>query len=220
MSRTKQRKCLKCGATFQSPLYNVKLGWGKYCGRKCQTAALQVLGANQLKLQARSRRPNVIQPKAHRLIPLTQGRITKVSVEDYVILERHNWQISDSGYAKRTAGRKNIRMHRVVLERKLRRRLRPSEQVDHINGNRLDNRRQNLRLATNQQNGWNARAKTGTSRYRGVHFSARLNAWVVRITLDGQSLHLGVRREEDEAAYLYDQFALALYGDFARLNVL
>ena len=103
-----------------------------------------------------------------REIPLTQGRVAIVDDEDYEALNAFKWNMSRRAhtvYAGRHARRKDGRctreyMHRVVLAMKLRRPLAKGEQTDHINGEGLDNRRENLRLATRSQNLYNRHHRT------------------------------------------------------------
>lgn len=88
--------------------------------------------------------------------------------------------------------------------------------IDHINGNGLDNRRANLRVATHSQNMRNQRAQPGrTSRYKGVNWHGR---WRVRIKTAGRSHHVGCFADEEAAAHAYDNAARTLFGEFAALN--
>lgn len=91
--------------------------------------------------------------------------------------------------------------------------------VDHIDGDGLNNRRSNLRLVTAAENSRNRRKASGiiqSSRYKGVLRSGR--KWLAGITCDGQRFNLGSFTDEREAARAYDAKALAIFGDFARLN--
>jgi hypothetical protein len=96
--------------------------------------------------------------------------------------------------------------------------------VDHINGDGLDNRRMNLRLANHSQNAANRckpQRSRSTSRYKGVFFEAsgkRKKRWRALIKVDGQTIHLGSYSEEIEAAVAYDIAAKKHFGEFAKLN--
>jgi hypothetical protein len=96
--------------------------------------------------------------------------------------------------------------------------------VDHRNGNPLDNRKENLRLATRAQNQLNKgprstyAGKTPSSRYKGVHWYKRKRKWQVQIQVKGNRHNLGYFTDELEAAKAYDRAALDLHGEFARLN--
>lgn len=89
--------------------------------------------------------------------------------------------------------------------------------IDHINGNGLDNRKENLRFATPQQNHWNSK-KTRSSKYQGVSFVKEIGLWQARIRLKGIYVHLGYHRSDVDAARAYDFAASRLQGEFAFLN--
>jgi hypothetical protein len=102
-------------------------------------------------------------------------------------------------------------------------------QVDHRNGNGLDNRRGNLRIATASQNQWNQKVRgRGTSKYKGVAWEKRGGKWVVKIAYLGRRIHLGsfarnvingIDYGEIKAARAYDLAAVKFFGVFARLNL-
>jgi len=92
--------------------------------------------------------------------------------------------------------------------------------VDHINGNGLDNRKANLRLATRRQNQFNRRQRCDAvlSKYKGVTFRKKTNKWLVRIGYCGRRINLGLFDNETDAAKAYDEAAKELFGEFAALN--
>lgn len=154
-------------------------------------------------------------------LSLTHGRVALVDDEDYERLSAFVWQHaakSDprfTGYAVRyvTENKKTRRvwMHREVLGAPA------GLEVDHINGNGLDNRRENLRLATRQQNARNRRP-WGASRYLGVTWLATEGCWKAQIKTAGRLAYLGRHRSEAVAAAAYDKAAMEHFGEFARLN--
>ena len=126
------------------------------------------------------------------LIALTQGRQAAVSPEDYDYLSQWKWCYAN-GYAKRgvyNAGSKvTVLMHRVVLERMG---FKDFKDTDHINRDRADNRRSNLRPATRTENGRNrGPQRNNKSGFKGVHWDKRLGKWQARIRVNGKNIHLG-----------------------------
>lgn len=95
----------------------------------------------------------------------------------------------------------------------------PDSFIDHINGDKTDNRIENLRLATAHDNAANkASAKGATSSYLGVSFKTASKAWVAQISKLGKKIHLGIFDNEIAAARAYNEAAIQLHGPFARLN--
>lgn len=142
-----------------------------------------------------------------------------VSAEDYASLSQHTWYLLAGGYAARNCiidgCKKAIYMHREILGF-------PSGQdVDHVNGNRLDNRRENLRAASRSQNNYNQRKirEGKSSQYRGVTWCRNKKRWMAQIWVTGKHIVVGYFRDEQEAARARDGAALALHGDFAVRSV-
>jgi hypothetical protein len=118
-----------------------------------------------------------------------------------------------------------MKMHRLVLSRVLGRPLQKNEQADHINQNGLDNRRQNLRIATPSQNHANKAKGRGdfSSLYKGVYIRKdRLHlGWYACVGSNKSKtpkIYLGRYETEEEAARAYDRKAIEIYGEFASLN--
>lgn len=118
------------------------------------------------------------------------------------------------------AGRSHLEyLHRRVLALELGRPLAPGERVDHRNGDGLDNRAVNLRLATRSQNAHNAgKRRDNTSGYKGVSWIKPKKKWLARIKLRGRDRHLGYFATALEAAKAYDEACLYFHGSFARPN--
>lgn len=163
-----------------------------------------------------------------RFIKLTQGQVALVDNEDFVHLCKINWTSSlDKSrqcYYAVSSVRIGLRwsvqsMHRIILERMLGRNLTKGEEVDHINHDTLDNRRENLRLASHSENMRNRKKyKSNTSGYKGVSWRNDIKKWHVQITFHNRRIHLGYFDDPIEAARAYDQAALLYFGDFANLN--
>lgn len=107
--------------------------------------------------------------------------------------------------------------HRLVMEKKLGRYLKEDEYVDHINGDKYDNRPENLRLATRSQNAANqGLTSQNTSGYKGV--SQYGNKYRSRIKYKQKLIYLGSYNTKEEAVVAYDKAALHYFGEFAKLN--
>jgi len=91
--------------------------------------------------------------------------------------------------------------------------------IDHINGNGLDNRRENLRLAGRGQNQCNrGKQSNNTSGFKGVTWHKNLNKWEAGISISGKRYHVGFYKTPEAAARAYDDAAKKYHGEFARLN--
>jgi len=156
-------------------------------------------------------------------IKLTQGRFAIVDDEDYEIFSSFNWYTSSSGYAIRMSlksehksnKRKTIILHRIIVK------CPEGKEVDHINGDRLDNRRTNLRVCSHQQNTRNVRMPfTNTTGYKGVtsNNSCKVNPWAAKIWCNERLIYLGGYPTKEEAALAYNKKAKELFGEFALLN--
>ena len=97
----------------------------------------------------------------------------------------------------------------------------PKMYVDHKNGNGLDNRRINLRLATRRQNSQNSRKRGNTSsKFKGVSFHKQSGKWRSRIIINGTECFLGLFDSEESAAQMYRSVALEVFGEFANFKSL
>ena len=156
-------------------------------------------------------------------IPLTKGQFALVDDCDYqALIALGKWCLSNSGYAVHyfvdaTGKRKMLYMHRVVMQQTLGQPILPGLQVDHINLNRLDNRRENLRLATRSQNQANKGVQTNnSSHYKGVNGNG--GRWEARIRFQGKRFFLGKYDDPRIAALIYDAASRHFYRDFAGCN--
>ena len=150
-------------------------------------------------------------------LQLTQKKIAIIDEADFDRCFEHRWCLS-KGYAASTINKKQIRLHRFLLNVND-----PLIEVDHINGNPLDNRRCNLRQATKRQNRANTgKRKNNTSGYKGVHYTKRrshlFKPWAAYLGTLGKNRFLGYFESAIEAAKAYDKAAFEMHGEFARLN--
>lgn len=146
----------------------------------------------------------------------------EVDDEDSWILKKAAWRSKHDDSARTTyvVGEiegKTKRLHRVLLgieDREIK--------VDHRDRNGLNNRRSNLRIATQSQNSANSdRNRANTSGYKGVHRGQRKGYvfWRAEITVNGKRMILGQRSNILEAVKLYDDAAVKFFGEFARPNL-
>ncbi len=148
------------------------------------------------------------------------GLFAIVDDEDYEELSKYKWHAfksrpTSATYAIRNPPNKKTtrRMHRLIMNPK------KGEQVDHINGNGLDNRKSNLRICTNTQNQYNRklnrRNKTG---YKGVHWNKEKCKYRASIRHNKKLVFIGDFNSPIEAAKAYDEKALELFAEFAKTN--
>lgn len=153
-----------------------------------------------------------------KLIELTNGKLAIVDDADYPFLSAYKWCAYISHrkriwYASSSIKGKTTIMSRFIMGYP------KGLTVDHINGNGLDNRRCNLRLATQSQNAKNRRKNYNSrSLYKGVTFHTQRNRWLARIQNNKRKVSLGLYGSQEEAARAYDAAAKELHGDFAKLN--
>ena len=142
-----------------------------------------------------------------------------VSTEDED-LKAFKWGVASSLYHGRCHRGRVLYVHRIVMERILRRPMRRGECVDHINGNPTDNRRSNIRLANKKFNAANSmKQRNTTSKFKGVYEQRRKpGTFTAQVTHMGTKIHLGVFVSEKQAALAYDEAARKCHGDFARVN--
>lgn len=149
-----------------------------------------------------------------------------IDIEDRDKVMRHTWWTTNgyasSGYyiGNRKTGRKwkSLRMHRIIMGCDD-----STKKIDHINGNRLDNRKSNLRFCSNQQNSFNMaqsarKNKNSTSRFKGVFYDKKRNAWTSAIMKDYSRHFLGRFDSEIQAANAYNAAAKKMFGSYANLN--
>jgi len=95
----------------------------------------------------------------------------------------------------------------------------PTKWMDHINGNRADNRLCNLREANETQNAHNAKKNNkNTSGFKGIGWDKRSGRWRARITINWKRIHLGRFEDKYQAAFEYDKAAIKYHGDYAKTN--
>lgn len=156
-----------------------------------------------------------------KLIPLSQGKYAVVDDEDYDFLmelpnssRNSKWRRTNFGYARLNINDTYLLMHRLVMNAP------PYKDVDHINRNKLDNRKSNLRVCSAQDNRRNSGlSRLNTSGTKGVHYVVSRNKWQARIGINYKRISLGYYDSLDEAVKVREQAVLQHFKDFAPSNI-
>lgn len=163
-------------------------------------------------------------------IILSQNRMAIIDAGDFPLVSDRRWQLKkacgDNLYARASylinGSRRNVCMHTIIM--------RPEEGmcIDHIDGNGLNNRRSNLRVATPSENKRNRPAINSAkrySKYKGVQINPRWEGienrkkWRAQISVEGKKISLGYYRNEEHAALAFNESAIKYHGEFAHLNI-
>lgn len=154
-------------------------------------------------------------------IKLTRGKFALVDDVDFDYLNQWKWFCEASHHAARDQHigmdgkkeiKKRIKMHRLIMDAP------GGMEVDHIDGNPLNNQRSNLRVVTHAQNQKNLKIpRHNTSGYKGVYWDKVRQKWIAAIH-SGKTINLGGFITKEEAAKRYNEAAIERFGEFARLN--
>ena len=169
-----------------------------------------------------------------REIALSGGYVTKVDDGDYEVLSRYHWNYQRAKNGSKVYARTSIHvggtgkqykqrvvtMHRLIMGVVDAGR---SVEVDHINGDSLDNRRDNLRVCTGTENKQNIRNSTNSSGYKGINVIRpskryRKGGFAANIVVRGVRVYLGFFETAELAAMAYNAAAISYFGNFAALN--
>ncbi len=147
---------------------------------------------------------------------MIKGHEVLVDDEDLPLIRKYSWHISANhkrhyahAWGGRAHGRKIISMHRLLMGF-------PAQQIDHINGNGLDNRRLNIRLCSKAENLRNRNRRIGASGFRGVRIVG--SRYVAQIQINGKKYQRCGFRDAESAARAYDEMSKDLHGEFGILN--
>jgi hypothetical protein len=144
-----------------------------------------------------------------RLLRLSGNKFTKLDDSDYKKFSIRKFYVTSHGYARNRANY----LHRLVSGAP------DGSVVDHANGDKLDNRRSNLRVCHQRDNSRNqVKRKVASSRYKGVKIARRTGHWIASITVRRKGIYLGYFKDEKAAARAYDKAARRHFGKFASLN--
>jgi hypothetical protein len=154
-----------------------------------------------------------------KVIKITKEKTVLVDDDVFEYLNSFKWHF-DGSYAARKEQQpdgtvKTVKMHREIMNPP------KDKSIDHINSDGLDNRRENLRIATHAQNIMNQRPRKNTSsQYKGVSWCKRYKKYEAYINCNGKRTRLGSFRNENDAAMAYNVASERLHGEFARKNVI
>lgn len=154
----------------------------------------------------------------YKTIPLTHGLSTIVDADDFERCAQFKWYVSYYGYVvrniRKSDGSKSIqRLSRFIMNAPR------GVHVDHIHGNKLDNRKAELRLCTNQQNCFNRGInKNNKSGFKGVSWHKQASKWVANIVVSRKQICLGFFDDINDAAAAYAAGSLKHHGEFGRLS--
>ena len=156
-------------------------------------------------------------------IKLHNGEHTLIDDSDYKLVSKFNWYKQSAGYVA-TCSRTTSKTKPVILMHRLINNTPDGLFTDHINRNKLDNRRSNLRTVTRSQNKANSPSynKKKSSKFKGVYYEVHKNGdykyWVASIQKEGKQTRIGIFKNELSAAKAYNKKAKELFGEFALLN--
>ena len=144
-----------------------------------------------------------------RKIKLTQNKYALIDNEDFELVSSYvkKWRF-DGNYV--VGGWPLVLMHRVIMDAK------KGQQVDHINRNKFDNRRKNLRFCTYAQNQMNSKQRRNVP--KGIQWREDRKAWIVRIGLSGKNHWIGYFKDFKNAVSAYKKAAIKLHGEYARFK--
>lgn len=151
-------------------------------------------------------------------IPLSQGLFALVDDEDYDRLSKFNWHVSSKGYARRNAntgsrdGRSTVYMSKEIVDAPV------GLQIDHKDGNKLNNQKENFRFVDNSTNCQNRKQNNNSTGYIGVVFHKASQKFIAQIGHQKKRIHLGSFITKEEAAKAYDEAATKFFGPDALTN--
>ena len=153
-------------------------------------------------------------------VQLTQGYVALVDDEDFESVSKHCWHIRKSSNGRTVYARAYLQPSAVSKKQTaMHQYLTGKVDMDHKDGNGLNNQRSNLRVATRSQQVANGSLRnTNTSGFKGVSWHKQVNLWRAYIVVGAKQKHLGCYTSKEEAAKAYDVAALQIFGEFAKLN--
>jgi len=148
-------------------------------------------------------------------IKTTKGKYVLVDNEDFDELNQYKWHLDLRSVCRyiRGSNNKRIKIHRQIMD------CPKGMEVDHKDGNILNNQKKNLRICTHEENGKNRKlSKDNKSGYKGVSWYKKMNKWVAKIKVNYKSIHLGYFDSKEEAYKAYCKACIKYHGKFANLG--
>lgn len=148
---------------------------------------------------------------------IIKNGVTIIDNKDDMYIMYRPWYKSSYGYAVRSSPVGIEFLHRYIIGAK------KGDEVDHINGDKLDNRKENLRIVSRSENRQNQHQKQRngkhfSSKYKGVYWNKDTKSWRTRITKNRKAYEGGLFNDEKGAARKYNELALIHYGEHAMIN--
>lgn len=138
---------------------------------------------------------------------------TIIDKDTYYDLVKNKWSLDGGGYVQGKINGKMVSLSRYIMN------YYGNDIIDHINNNKLDNRKSNLRIITRKQNAMNRTSrKNSTSKYLGVCFDKKSNKWISYITINKKTIKLGRFNDESEAAKVRNEATIKYFGEYGNLN--
>lgn len=188
----KQTKMLcqcSCGTIRKVDAYSLKHGFTNSCG-KCK---------------------KIVEEENYLRCIMKNGTSFIFDQKDIELVKSHSWSIA-RGYVRTSVNGKSVYLHQMIMNE-------ISTEVDHKNGNPLDNRRSNLRIANHCENNQNKGLRAdNTTGYKGVCYDNKSRKFVAYINAYGKRTYLGYFEDKKMAAKAYDNAAIKLHGEYARPN--
>jgi hypothetical protein len=145
-------------------------------------------------------------------IYLTKGMVASIDDDDFEKVNKYSWHCTSHGYAAARINNKIVYMHRYIMNSQ-------GAEIDHIDNDRLNNKKQNLRSCKHIDNIRNSKTpKNSTTGYKGVTFAKWAGLYRAHIIADGNNHSLGYFKDAKEAAISYNKAAIKYFGEFAKLN--
>lgn len=201
LGRRKNRvwaKCDECGIRFACKRERLERGYHRFCSKKCN-----IIGINP--------RPELVDVGTHIELVLPCGQRALIDHDDRFRVGFRRWHGAGNGYIKSNNPNKRfVYLHRFIL-----RISDSSVMADHKNGNKLDNRKSNLRIADYVTNAWN----TVRNKTQFPPGAARCGKrWKATICCDGKRIHLGVFDTPEEASRVYVEAKDRMCGEFSPMS--